>query len=199
MAQSTGASRYNQPVKYGKSLVITMADGSTKTLAGLPAKVFQDSLENNPRIISIVTNEETGETEFYNLSDSGCGYCKVAVLTPSAASTDPVACENGLPNCADSELDPTTPSLSLSNYYVEVEVGKEYKVVASVVPAGTAVTWASNATGTATVADGVIKGVAEGDTTVTVKAGDITNTINVRVAAEGALTDKITGGSTARP
>lgn len=198
MAQTTGASRYNQPVQYGKKLTLTMADGTTKEVTGTLALRIQKFLEDNPRFI-YVTNEDTGEVEFYALSQNGCGFCKVAVYEPTAALTDAVVCENGMPNCPDDTLNPTTPSLSVSSNYAEMEVGKAITITADVVPAGTAVTWASTDTAIATVADGKITGVKVGKTTVTATAGTLKQTIIVNVVAEGTFTDSITGGSTARP
>lgn len=198
MAQTTGASRYNQPAQYGKKLTLTMADGTTKEVTGTLALRIQKFLEDNPRFI-YVTNEDTGEVEFYALSQNGCGFCKVAVYEPTATLTDAVVCENGMPNCPDDTLNPTTPSLSVSSNYAEMEVGKAITITADVVPAGTAVTWASTDTAIATVADGKITGVKVGKTTVTATAGTLKQTITVNVVAEGTFTDSITGGSTARP
>lgn len=198
MAQTTGASRYNQPVQYGKKLTLTMADGNTKEVTGPLALRIQKFLEDNPRFIYI-TDEDTGETEFYALSQNGCGFCKVAVYEPTAALTGSVVCENGMPNCPGDTLNPTTPSLSVSSNYAEMEVGKAITITADVVPAGTTVTWASTDATIATVANGKITGVKVGKTTVTATAGTLKQTITVNVVAAGSLTDPITGGSTARP
>lgn len=198
MAQTTGASRYNQPVKYGKKLTLTMSDGTTKEVTGTLALRIQKFLEDNPRFIYI-TDDTDGSVEFYALSQNGCGFCKVAIYEPSATITDPVVCENGMPNCPDDDLNPTTPSLSVSSNYAEMEVGKSITITADVVPAGTTVTWASTDAAIATVADGKITGVKAGKTTVTATAGTLEQTITVNVVAEGTFTDPITGGSTARP
>lgn len=198
MAQTTGASRYNQPVKYGKKLTLTMSDGTTKEVTGTLALRIQKFLEDNPRFIYI-TDDTDGSVEFYALSQNGCGFCKVAVYEPSATLTDPVVCENGMPNCPGDDLNPTTPSLSVSSNYAEMEVGKSITITADVVPAGTTVTWASTDATIATVADGKITGVKAGKTTVTATAGTLKQTITVNVVAEGTFTDPITGGSTARP
>lgn len=198
MAQTTGASRYNQPVKYGKKLTLTMSDGTTKEVTGTLALRIQKFLEDNPRFIYI-TDDTDGSVEFYALSQNGCGFCKVAIYEPSATLTDPVVCENGMPNCPGDDLNPTTPSLSVSSNYAEMEVGKSITITADVVPAGTTVTWASTDAAIATVADGKITGVKAGKTTVTATAGTLKQTITVNVVAEGTFTDPITGGSTARP
>lgn len=199
MAQNTGASRYDQPVKYGKKLTLTMADGTTKEVIGTLALRIQKFLEDNPRFIYI-TNDETGEVEFYALSQNGCGFCKVAVYEPSAEVADPVICENGLASCQHPELNPTTNSLTLSTNYAEMEVGKTYTVTDTVVPSTDTVTWTSSDAAVATVAAGVITGVKEGVTVVTATStsGKVQK-VAVRVVAEGRLTDPITGGSTARP
>lgn len=198
MAIAEGAARYNTPVKYGKTLTLTMSDGTTKQITGTQAQRIQKYLEDNPRFIYFITNEDTGEIEFYALNDSGCGFCKVAVMAPTAEATDPIDCEDGLPNCPDDELNPTTPSLVLSTYHVQVEVGKDATVTAYFVPEDDTVTWESKDTGTATVTDGKITGVKEGDTTITVKTSSNKEaTISVKVLAEGSQVNSVTGGSTA--
>lgn len=199
MAQNTGASRYDQPVKYGKKLTLTMADGGTKEVTGTLALRIQKFLEDNPRFIYI-TDDATGVVEFYALSQNGCGFCKVAVYEPSAEITDPVICENGLASCQRPDLNPTTASLTVSTNYAEMEVGKSYTVTDTVVPATDTVTWTSADAAIATVADGKITGVKEGVTSVTAEStSGKQQTIAVRVVAAGRLTDPITGGSTARP
>lgn len=78
----------------------------------------------------------------------------------------------------------TTPSVSLDQTTLSVEVGKTATLVATTVPAGSAVTWASSATDYATVANGVVSGVAEGASTITA-----TITVdNVEYTAECAVT-----------
>lgn len=199
MAQNTGASRYNQPVQYGKKLTLTMADGTTKEVTGSLALRIQKFLEDNPRFIYI-TNETTGVVDFLALSQNGCGFCQVATYEPTATLTDPVNCENGMASCQRPDLNPTTASLTVSSNYAEMEVGKTYKVTAAAIPATDTVTWKSEDTAIATVADGVITGVKEGLTSVTATStSGKAQTIAVRVVAEGRLTDPITGGSTARP
>lgn len=185
-------------VKYGKSIVLTMSDGTTETLTGSQAMEFQNRLENMPRIIPILTNPSTGAIQYWNLSDSGCGFCKVAVYTPSATATTPVDCEDGMPNCEGDTLNPTTPSLKLPTQLIQVEVGGTATIAADVVPAGTALTYTSADAATATVsATGVVTGVKVGSTVVTVTAGTISKTVTVQVFAEGTFVNPITGGSTA--
>lgn len=60
-----------------------------------------------------------------------------------------------------------TPGVTLSAAGVTVEIGDTHTVTATTVPAGSTVTWTSADTDVATVANGVITGVAEGETTVT--------------------------------
>lgn len=204
MATTTGADRYNQPVKYGKSLTMTMADGTTKVITGTQAQRIQKYLEDNPRFIYFL-DETTGKVTFYALSDSGCGFCQVAFYEPSAELTDPIDCEDGMPNCPSDTNNPTTASLTLSTQLVQVEVGKTATVTAEAVPADATIAWTSGATATATVANGVITGVAAGTTTVTVTAtsGTAPNTVTktgkvtVMVVPAGALTNPVTGGSIA--
>lgn len=192
-------------VKYGKSIALTMSDGTIKTFTGTAALGFQQMLENNPRIKDVLT-PETGVVTYYNLSDSGCGFCKVAVVTPSAAATTPASCEDGMPNCPNDTLNPTTPSLKLSAQLVQVEVGGTATITAEAVPANAVLTWTSAATATATVANGVVTGVKAGNTVVTVTAKDsseenaktlATATATVQVFPTGTFTNPITGGSAA--
>ena len=201
MAISTGAARYNAPAKYGKTLTLTMSDGTTKAVTGMAAQRIQKYLEDDRRFIYLVTNEDTGETEFYALSQNGCGFCMVASLTPTATLTDPIACEEGMPGCPNDELNPTTPSLTLSAQLAQVEVGGTATITATAVPADATVTWTSADDTIATVANGVITGVKAGNTTVTVsaKSGDVTKTatVTVMVLATGSQVNPITGGSTA--
>lgn len=205
MATTTGAARYNQPVKYGKSLTMTMADGTTKVITGTQAQRIQKYLEDNPRFIYFL-EPDTGKVTFYALSDSGCGFCQVAVYQPSATTADPADCEDGLPNCPDDSDNPTTASLTVDTQLVQVEVGKTATVTATAVPDTAVLSWASAAEATATVANGVITGVKAGNTTVTVtakasSASDAatlaTQTITVMVVPAGSLVNPITGGSTA--
>lgn len=212
MAISTGAARYNTPVKYGKTLTLTMSDGTTKAITGMAAQRIQKYLEDDRRFIYLVTNEETGQTEFYALSQTGCGFCKVASLVPSATATDPVACEDGMPNCPNDALNPTTPSLTLSTELVQLEVGKTATVTATTagMPADVVATWTTSDSTIATVSNGVITGVKAGNAVVTVKytvttgSGDSavtttygTGNVTVMVAAAGSQVNPITGGSTA--
>lgn len=212
MATSTGAARYNTPAKYSKTLTLTMSDGTTKAITGMAAQRIQKYLEDDRRFIYLVVDEDTGETEFYALSQTGCGFCKVAGLLPTATVTDPIACEDGMPNCPNDTLNPTTPSLTLSTQLVQVEVGKTATVIAETagMPADVVTTWSSSDSTVATVANGAITGVKAGNAVVTVKyttttgSGDsavtttyATGTVTVNVAAAGSLINPITGGSTA--
>lgn len=212
MAISTGAARYNTPVKYGKTLTLTMADGTTKSVTGMAAQRIQKYLEDDRRFIYLNTNVDTGVIEFYALSQTGCGFCKVAVVTPSAQETTPVACEDGMPNCPDDILNPTTPSLTLSTQLAQIEVGGTATVVATTagMPADVVETWTTSDSTVATVANGVITGVKAGNAVITVKyttttgSGETavtttyaTGTVNVTVVTAGSLTNPITGGSTA--
>lgn len=199
MATTTGAARYNASAKYSKTLTLTMSDGTTKAFTGLQAQRVQKYLEDNPRFIYFVTDEDTGATDFYALSNNGCGFCKVASYALTTTTVDPIDCEEGMPNCPGDSLNPTTPSLTVSTQNVQVEVGKTFKVTADVVPADDTLTWTSAAEATATVAAGVITGVKAGNTTVTVKSttGKQTAVITVMVVPAGSLVNDITGGSTA--
>lgn len=45
MATTTGGERYNQPIKYTKTLTLTMSDGSTKELEGTQAARIEKYLD----------------------------------------------------------------------------------------------------------------------------------------------------------
>ena len=82
-----------------------------------------------------------------------------------------------------------TPSISLSASAVTVEVGDHVTISAAVVPASATVTWEASGEH-ATVTDGRITGVSEGDSvvtaTITVGEQDYSATCNVTVVAAQA-------------
>lgn len=57
--------------------------------------------------------------------------------------------------------------LTLNRASASVKVGKTVSLRATTIPAGETVTWASSSTSNATVANGVVTGVAEGEATIT--------------------------------
>ena len=64
-------------------------------------------------------------------------------------------------------------SITLDKESAEVEIGATLQLVATVTPAGTAVTWSSSAPDKATVSEtGLVTGVAEGRAMIVAKAGD---------------------------
>lgn len=60
-----------------------------------------------------------------------------------------------------------TPSVTLDNHTASIAAESTTTLVATVIPAGSAVTWTSSDEDVATVADGVVTGVAAGTTTIT--------------------------------
>lgn len=61
----------------------------------------------------------------------------------------------------------TTFDITLNRANATVKVGKSITLKATTVPSGKTVTWSSSATGKATVANGIVTGVAAGDSTIT--------------------------------
>ena len=60
-----------------------------------------------------------------------------------------------------------TPSVTVIPSRTTVEAGQKVTIIGEAIPAGTAITWSSSDTDKATVANGVITGVAEGSATIT--------------------------------
>ena len=81
-----------------------------------------------------------------------------------------------------------TPSINLNTHFTNVEVGKTITLTADVVPEGTSVTWSSADDTIATVAGGVVTGVAEGDVIITAEIAvdgvEYTDTCTVVVIPE---------------
>lgn len=79
------------------------------------------------------------------------------------------------------------PSINLDKHYVSVDKGDTATLVATVVPAGTTVTWSSSDSTVATVADGVVTGESAGNciitATITVDGVDYDDTCTVVVNA----------------
>ena len=82
-----------------------------------------------------------------------------------------VACKK-----SDSKSDPSGPTgqviLTLDKTQLSVKVGESATINAYVTPEGTAILWESSAPAIATVANGVVTGVAKGNAIVTATAGD---------------------------
>ena len=85
------------------------------------------------------------------------------------------------------EPTPTTPSVTLNHDTATVAVGSSIDLTATTVPADAVVTWTSSAEGKATVVNGTVTGVAEGETTITasitVEGQAYTDTCTVTVSA----------------
>lgn len=83
-----------------------------------------------------------------------------------------------------------TPSVTVIPSRVTVEAGQKVTIAGETVPAGTAITWTSSDTDKATVANGVITGVAAGSATITatitVDGNNYTDTCAVVVTAPEA-------------
>lgn len=60
-----------------------------------------------------------------------------------------------------------TPSVNLNAHNINVAVGDTVQLYATVIPAGSTVTWSSSATGKATVSNGVVTGVSAGSAIIT--------------------------------
>lgn len=111
------------------------------------------------------------------------GYKPTASLTIDSSKADPTklaALEDILYGTANSDArlplpdevielmgGATTFDITLNRANATVQVGKSITLKATTVPSGKTVTWASSATGKATVANGIVTGVAAGDTTIT--------------------------------
>ena len=76
-----------------------------------------------------------------------------------------------------------TTSVSVSPTTLSVAVGATKPVTATTVPAGQGVSWSSDKTNIATVANGTVTGVAVGTATVTATSGTKTATVAVTVTA----------------
>jgi len=87
----------------------------------------------------------------------------------------------------------TVEEIVLSTEEVNIKVGEEVTVTATVLPAEASQTvkWESEDTSIATVKDGKIKGVADGATEITVTAGKVTNFVTVYVASVNNNTNLI--------
>lgn len=167
MANTTGATRYNAPVKYTKTLTLKMSDGTTqKVLEQAQAQRIEKFMDDNPRFIYLVSSDLKTKT-FMTLSGDGCGFCEVATVVSGAEETTPVDCEDGIPGCEGDTLNPTTPSIKLGTQNYFVQVGKTLTLTPEVNPADATVTWASSKTSVATVANGVVTAVAAGTATIT--------------------------------
>lgn len=111
------------------------------------------------------------------------GYKPTASLTIDSTKADPTklaALEDALYGTSDSDPYLPLPSeviemmggantfdITLNRANATVQVGKSIVLKATTVPSGKTVTWESSATGKATVSNGIVTGVATGDSTIT--------------------------------
>lgn len=81
-----------------------------------------------------------------------------------------------------------TPSVTLNTHATSVEEGKTIELTAATVPTGETVTWSSSDDTVASVSDGTVTGVAEGDAIITaqiaVEGVEYTDTCTVVVTPE---------------
>lgn len=83
------------------------------------------------------------------------------------------ACKDKEGNSANGQSADNPVTISLDKESASLEVGQTLQLVATVSPAGTAVTWTSSAPDKATVNEtGLVTGVAEGRAMIVAKAGD---------------------------
>lgn len=163
---------------YGAQIVVQMSDGTTKTLTGSPAQTWAMKLDDLEGIHKL-RNEDTGITEYYILNRNACGYCKIATLTPTAEALEPDACEDGIPNCA-------VTAIAVNPAAATVKVGETVKLIAKTTPANQYVAWTTSDAETATVTNGIVKGIKAGPVTITVAdaaTGTVKTTANITVEA----------------
>lgn len=91
--------RYDDPVKYTKTLKLTTSDGEVE-LTGNAARTMQKNLEDNPRFVSIY-DAEAKKTTYYDMDSAACGFCKVAELTSGKGAGEAPKCEDKVPNCPE--------------------------------------------------------------------------------------------------
>ena len=91
--------RYDDPVKYTKTLTLTTSDGDVE-LTGNAARTMQKNLEDNPRFVSIY-DADTKKTTYYDMDSAACGFCKVAELTSGKETGEAPECEDAIPNCPE--------------------------------------------------------------------------------------------------
>ncbi len=82
------------------------------------------------------------------------------------------------------------PAVKLDKETVSVKVGETVTVVATLEDTSATVTWTSADETIATVADGVITGIATGETTVTAKVGEDSASVKVTVAPADVVMSK---------
>lgn len=91
--------RYDDPVKYTKTLTLVTSDGDVE-LTGNAARTMQKNLEDNPRFVSIY-DADAKKTTYYDMDSAACGFCKVAELTSGKEAGEAPECEDKIPNCPE--------------------------------------------------------------------------------------------------
>lgn len=98
--------RYDDPVKYTKTLVLETSDGQV-TLTQNEARTMQKVLEDNPRFVALY-DATTKKTTYYDMNSAACGFCKVAELTSGKEAGEAPECEDKIPNCPEESESGTT-------------------------------------------------------------------------------------------
>ncbi len=193
----------------GKTAKITATTKDGKT-ATCEIKVVEAAVENTIGLNSTSLSLKKGETAVlkanitpsnsdvkWSISGSGVtiapngaectviaeqdGATAVVTATHGKDSSKKATCNVSVSDAAPSEIILTLDQTSLT-----LEIGKEAVLVASVQPAGTAVTWESSSPSVATVSDGIVVATGVGEATITVKAGGVSKTCKVTVVEGGA-------------
>ena len=105
-----------------------------------------------------------------------------AALAALLAMTNFIGCKND----DDDDGDVAVTEVKITSTVTEVTAGETITLKAEVLPADATnktVTWTSSDNTVATVKDGVVTGVAAGNTKITAKAGEKTATVDVTVKA----------------
>lgn len=155
---------WNSPVDTGLTVKISI-DGTDEEFIGAQALSLLNKLQNNPDYTPVI-NPTTHVTR-YIMPGKDCTWCVMATVTPTTATGTPLPCEDGLPKCADSTLNPTTPVINIVNGVEFVAVGSTATLNVDTNEGSPTITWASADSTIATVANGVVTGVKVGTTQVT--------------------------------
>lgn len=118
-----------------------------------------------------------------------------AALAALLAMTNFIGCKNDDDDGGDVAVEKVEITSTSTTNEVEVEVEKTITFTAKVSPetaTDKTVTWTSSDTTVATVDGGVVKGVKEGKVTITAKAGEKTDSVDVTVKAAASSTKTAT-------
>lgn len=119
-------------------------------------------------------------------------YMTVALVLLLGLITAFTSCKEDPQNKPNS--DPDAPTLTVSPKEMKVFVGSKETIIAAVTPKGTEITFTSADPTIATVDNaGVVEGIAVGNTTIIVKAGQIKEEVKVQVAPLAELYARMIG------